>query len=104
MHPRPSRTTNEVVEIPNLDALLTLIDAGYNEISDWKVNTLCQCGSANNEPNEVFTHGMLYRQPDTVRRVAVMGKNAMRRVLGRWGVSTEIVNVQTSQSPNLLGV
>src|SRR5690606_28957216 len=55
MHPCATRSGDEVMKIPNFDALHTLVDTGNNEIPDWKIYALRQCGGANNEPHEVFT-------------------------------------------------
>ena len=104
MHPGSTRSANEVVEIANLDALHALVDTGHDEVSNRKVYALRQGRGANNESHKVITHGMLHRQPDTMRSIAMMGENAMCRALGRRSVSTEILDVQIGQPLNFLSV
>ena len=47
---------------------------------------------------------MLHRQPDTMRRIAMMGENAVCRTLRRRGVSAEVLDMQMSQPLNFLCV
>lgn len=104
MHPGSTRSAYKVVEISNLDTLHILVDTGHDEVSNRKVYALSQGGCANNESYKVVAHGMLHRQPDTMRSIAMMGENSVCRTLGRRGISAEILDMQMSQSFNLLGV
>ena len=92
------------MEIAGLDALPPLVDTGHDEVSNRKVYALGQSRGTNNESYQAVTHGIFHRKPDTMRCIAMMGKNAVCRTLGRRSVSAEILNIQMCQPLNFLGV
>lgn len=104
MHPGSARSANEIMEITNLYALRALVDTGHDEVSNWKIYALRQSGCTNNKSYKVVTHGMLHRQSNTMRCIAMMGKNSLCCTLGRWGASAKIFDMQMCQPRNFLGV
>lgn len=70
--PALARPANKVVEVPDLNPFSTLIDTGYDEVANGKIDPLCQSRGAKNYLRAGCLQGKFDGNPDAVRYAAMM--------------------------------
>ena len=90
MHTGPSRTPNQIVEIPNKYPVTPLIYTGHDQVPYRQVHTLGQRRGADDKTYQACLHAEFDREPQTVRNAGVMREDAKLRRLRCRGSLTDM--------------